>query len=62
MVRNGPCVHPGAVFVEVEGGAKKALDPDNPVQREALAKTLLTGGEDGDGAMRQERDPRSKTP
>ena len=28
MVINGPNVHPGAMFVETDGGVKKMIDPD----------------------------------
>jgi DNA-directed RNA polymerase I subunit RPA1 len=44
MVNNGPNVHPGAVAIEYESGVRKLLDGENPAQREALAKTLLTPG------------------
>ncbi len=42
MVLNGPDVHPGATAVEYEDGNLKMIDGSNPVQREALAKTLFT--------------------
>ena len=41
MVLNGPNVHPGAVMIEEEGFIKR-LSPSDYVQREALAKRLLT--------------------
>lgn len=47
MVINGPDVHPGATVVESENGSKKYINPHDPVQREALAKTLLTPSSDG---------------
>ncbi|XP_059079806.1 DNA-directed RNA polymerase I subunit RPA1-like [Tigriopus californicus] len=52
MVVNGPDVHPGAVFVENENGYRKVIDPTNKVQREALAKTLLTPGSHGEEATK----------
>ena len=43
MVMNGPDVHPGASAIEQEDGFVKRIDARSAVQREALAKTLLTG-------------------
>jgi DNA-directed RNA polymerase I subunit RPA1 len=40
----------GAVFVEMENGARRVLAADNPVQRQAIAKTLLTPASAGDDA------------
>ncbi|KAK3927796.1 DNA-directed RNA polymerase I subunit RPA1 [Frankliniella fusca] len=45
MVRNGPLVHPGAVMVEDEKGFINRLNANNPLQREAIAKRLLTPGD-----------------
>ena len=42
QVQNGPLVYPGAVMVEDEEGNRKHLSPDDPKQREAMAKKLLT--------------------
>ncbi|XP_045123262.1 DNA-directed RNA polymerase I subunit RPA1-like isoform X2 [Portunus trituberculatus] len=42
LVQNGPLVYPGAVMVEDEEGHRKHLSPDDPKQREAMAKKLLT--------------------
>ncbi|XP_011861692.1 PREDICTED: DNA-directed RNA polymerase I subunit RPA1 [Vollenhovia emeryi] len=42
LVLNGPDVHPGAVMVENEDGSVQAIDGNNPTQREAIAKRLLT--------------------
>ncbi|ESP05212.1 hypothetical protein LOTGIDRAFT_152026 [Lottia gigantea] len=41
-VINGPLVHPGALFVENEDGFLTKLSPKDKLQREALAKQLLT--------------------
>lgn len=41
LVLNGPDVHPGAVMVENEDGKIQHISPNNPVQREAIAKRLL---------------------
>ncbi|TNN66013.1 DNA-directed RNA polymerase I subunit RPA1 [Liparis tanakae] len=41
-VLNGPNVHPGASMVINEDGRKTILSPDSLVQREAVAKQLLT--------------------
>ncbi len=52
-VINGPEVHPGAVCVEAESGKRTFLKPNDPADREAVAKTLLTPGvstENPDGA------------
>lgn len=45
MVKNGPMVHPGAVMVEDEKGHVSRLNANDPLQREAIAKRLLTPGE-----------------
>ncbi|XP_044762771.1 DNA-directed RNA polymerase I subunit RPA1 [Coccinella septempunctata] len=45
MVMNGPDVHPGATMVEFQSGKMIRLDPKNPVQRESIAKRLLTPDE-----------------
>ena len=42
LVRNGPNVHPGALFVEEENGKMTMLSSTDAGQREAAAKTLLT--------------------
>ncbi|XP_076249165.1 RNA polymerase I subunit RpI1 [Calliopsis andreniformis] len=42
LVLNGPDVHPGAVLVENEDGSIQRISTDNPIQREAIAKRLLT--------------------
>lgn len=42
LVQNGPLVYPGAVMVEDEEGNRKHLNADDPKQREAIAKKLLT--------------------
>ncbi|KAJ8680362.1 hypothetical protein QAD02_016149 [Eretmocerus hayati] len=42
MVLNGPEVHPGAVMIEGEDGYTTRLTAGNHVQREAIAKRLLT--------------------
>ncbi|XP_064477096.1 DNA-directed RNA polymerase I subunit RPA1-like [Ornithodoros turicata] len=44
-VINGPNVYPGALLVEGENGSIIRLDPANRVQREAVAKQLLTPSE-----------------
>ena len=49
MVLNGPDVHPGAQFVEYENGFKKVIDGNNHAQRSAIAKTLLTPSDPGEG-------------
>jgi DNA-directed RNA polymerase I subunit RPA1 len=41
-VLNGPEVHPGANLVENEDGSITKLDPKDFVQRESIAKRLLT--------------------
>ncbi|CAB4066759.1 DNA-directed RNA polymerase II subunit RPB1,DNA-directed RNA polymerase I subunit RPA1 [Lepeophtheirus salmonis] len=46
LVINGPNVHPGALFIETESGQRKMIDGNDPIQREALAKTLLTPSSD----------------
>ena len=50
LVRNGPDVHPGAIYVE-SGGSKTPINANSQTQREALAKTLLTpaSSRDNDG-------------
>lgn len=45
MVKNGPMVHPGAVMVEDEKGHISRLNDNDPLQREAIAKRLLTPGD-----------------
>ncbi|KAF4522079.1 hypothetical protein B566_EDAN004063 [Ephemera danica] len=42
MVMNGPKVHPGATMVESEDGSTTILKDNVPLQREAIAKRLLT--------------------
>ncbi|KAL6257208.1 hypothetical protein P5V15_012135 [Pogonomyrmex californicus] len=42
LVLNGPNIHPGAVMVENEDGSVQAIDSNNAMQREAIAKRLLT--------------------
>nr|XP_034196000.1 DNA-directed RNA polymerase I subunit RPA1 [Osmia lignaria] len=42
LVSNGPNVHPGAVMVENEDGSVQRISADNIIQREAIAKRLLT--------------------
>ena len=50
MVRNGPDVHPGAVFVESsDTGNRVAVSAKSQSQRNALAKTLLTPGDQQGG-------------
>lgn len=44
-VANGPDVYPGALLVEKEDGSVIRLDPTSRVQREAVAKQLLTPSE-----------------
>lgn len=50
MVLNGPDIHPGATAIEDENGFRRMLDANNPVQREALAKTLMTPGAEDAGS------------
>ncbi|KAL1129002.1 hypothetical protein AAG570_013534 [Ranatra chinensis] len=45
LIMNGPDVHPGANVVENEDGSLIKLDPKDVVQRESVAKRLLTPGE-----------------
>jgi len=45
MVMNGPESHPGANAVEMEDGTVRYLQANNPVQREAVAKMLLSAGD-----------------
>lgn len=48
MVMNGPDVHPGAVLIENEDGfITRIPSGDNSVNREGIAKTLLTPDEAG---------------
>ncbi|CAF1553463.1 unnamed protein product, partial [Rotaria sordida] len=42
LILNGPEVHPGANFVELEDGTIRRLLPNNLSQRTAVAKLLLT--------------------
>ncbi|KOC69722.1 DNA-directed RNA polymerase I subunit RPA1 [Habropoda laboriosa] len=42
LVLNGPDVHPGAVMIEHEDGGIQRISTNDPVQREAIAKRLLT--------------------
>ncbi|XP_076632809.1 RNA polymerase I subunit RpI1 [Colletes latitarsis] len=42
LVLNGPDVHPGAVLVEHEDGSVQRISSDSAVQRDAVAKRLLT--------------------
>ncbi|XP_033315278.1 DNA-directed RNA polymerase I subunit RPA1 [Bombus bifarius] len=42
LVLNGPNIHPGAVMVEHEDGSIQRISNTNAVQREAIAKRLLT--------------------
>lgn len=42
LILNGPDVHPGANFVELEDGTIRRLLPNNLPQRTAVAKLLLT--------------------
>ncbi|XP_054005071.1 DNA-directed RNA polymerase I subunit RPA1 [Hylaeus anthracinus] len=42
LVLNGPDVHPGAVMVENEDGSIQRISTSDTVQREAIAKRLLT--------------------
>lgn len=42
LILNGPDVHPGANFVELEDGTIRRLLPNNLSQRTAVAKLLLT--------------------
>ena len=42
LVRNGPNVHPGALFVEEENGRMTMLSSTDAGQRKAVANTLLT--------------------
>ncbi|KAK6188065.1 hypothetical protein SNE40_004329 [Patella caerulea] len=41
-VINGPLIHPGALYVENEDGFLTKLHPTDQLQREAIAKQLLT--------------------
>lgn len=49
LIINGPDVHPGAVIVEGEDGFINKINPNNKVQRESIAKRLLTPGEKNKG-------------
>lgn len=42
LVLNGPNIHPGAVMVEHEDGSIQRISNTNAIQREAIAKRLLT--------------------
>lgn len=42
LVLNGPDVHPGAVIIENEDGSVQAISSNDSMQREAIAKRLLT--------------------
>lgn len=42
LVLNGPDVHPGAVLIENEDGSVQAIKRNDAMQREAIAKRLLT--------------------
>ncbi|XP_076181654.1 RNA polymerase I subunit RpI1 [Ptiloglossa arizonensis] len=42
LVLNGPDIHPGAVMVENEDGTRQRISTTNVIQREAIAKRLLT--------------------
>lgn len=42
LVLNGPDVHPGAVIIENEDGSIQAISSNDSMQREAIAKRLLT--------------------
>ncbi|KAF7282113.1 hypothetical protein GWI33_003228 [Rhynchophorus ferrugineus] len=42
LVKNGPNVYPGAVYVEMEDGSVKKINPSNKIQQESLLKILLT--------------------
>ncbi|XP_029165392.1 DNA-directed RNA polymerase I subunit RPA1 [Nylanderia fulva] len=42
LVLNGPNVHPGAVLIENEDGSVQAIKSNDAMQREAIAKRLLT--------------------
>ncbi|CAK9825352.1 DNA-directed RNA polymerase I subunit RPA1 [Anthophora retusa] len=42
LVLNGPDVHPGAVMIEHEDGSMQRISTRDHVQREAIAKRLLT--------------------
>ncbi len=42
LILNGPDIHPGANFVELEDGTIRRLLPNNLSQRTAVAKLLLT--------------------
>lgn len=42
LVLNGPDVHPGAVIIENEDGSVQAINSNDSMQREAIAKRLLT--------------------
>ncbi|KAL6447903.1 hypothetical protein ACFW04_000166 [Cataglyphis niger] len=42
LVLNGPNVHPGAVMIENEDGSIQAIHINDSMQREAIAKRLLT--------------------
>lgn len=42
LVLNGPDVHPGADIIENEDGSVQAISSNNFMQREAIAKRLLT--------------------
>ena len=44
-VRNGPDIYPGASAIEDSDGKMIMLNPKDPTQREAVAKTLLTPSE-----------------
>ncbi|CAF3765950.1 unnamed protein product [Rotaria sp. Silwood1] len=42
LILNGPDVHPGANFVELDDGTIRRLLPNNLSQRTAVSKLLLT--------------------
>ncbi|XP_034944340.1 DNA-directed RNA polymerase I subunit RPA1 [Chelonus insularis] len=46
MIINGPDKHPGAVMIEGDDGRIRRIDPTDVVNREAIAKRLLTTGKD----------------
>ncbi|KDR17997.1 DNA-directed RNA polymerase I subunit RPA1, partial [Zootermopsis nevadensis] len=48
MVLNGPDVYPGAVLVENEDGTKTRISTTDHIQRESVAKRLLTPGDTSD--------------
>lgn len=47
MVMNGPNIHPGANYIEMENGARTTIPGNDDAKRESLAKLLLTTNDNG---------------